>query len=147
MEGLEPVVMIIWIPLYGHGRTKEYLVEQEQPALQADIVKEDAAGGRSWSVADQQALRKLRDGLRQAEYSGAAAKEPKPDQKYRLRIRRPDARIDEYELLLDERGSEKDLLYVVRRNGGSAVYGSAFKTPELRSALEQVLKNPPSSAK
>src|SRR5258706_12037121 len=134
-------VMIIWIPLYGHGRTKEFLVEQEQPALQAEIVREDGAGGRTWSVADQQALQKLRNGLRQAEYTGS--KEPKTDQKYRLRIRRPDARVDEYELLLDERGSDHDLLYVVRRNGGAAVYGSAFKTPELRPALEQVRRNPP----
>lgn len=134
-------VMIIWIPLYGHRETREFAATQESPAVQADIVREDARGVRSWSVQDQQALVKLRDGLRKADFAGA--KEPRADQKFKLRIRRSDARIDEYDVVLDERGSDHDLLYVVRRTGGSAIYGSAFKTPELRSALQQVLKEPP----
>ena len=133
-------VMIIWIPLYGHRKTREYAVEQEQPALQAEIVREDRSGIRSWSLQDQQALRKFQEGLRQADYAGA--KEPKADQRFRVRIRRNDSRIDEYEVLLDERGRDHDLLYVVRRSGGTSIYGSAYKTPELRSALQQILKDP-----
>lgn len=136
-------VMVIWIPLYGHRRNHEYAVEQDQPALQAEIVREDGNGSRAWSIQDQQALRRLRDGLRQADYAGA--KEPKVDQKFRLRIRRSDSRVDEYEVQLDERGSEHDLLYVVRRAGGAAMYGSAYKTPELRSALQQILKESPAA--
>ena len=133
-------VMIIWIPLYGHRQTQEFAGAQDAPALEADIVREDARGVRSWSVQDRQALMKLRDGLRRADYTGA--KEPRADHKYKLRIRRADSRVDEYEVLLDERGSEHDLLYVVRRAGGTPMYGSAFKTPELRSALQQVLQEP-----
>jgi hypothetical protein len=133
-------VMIIWIPLYDHRESREFAVTQESPAVEADIVREDASGVKTWSVQDRQALLKLRDGLRKADFAGA--KEPRADQKFKLRIRRSDARVDEYEVLLDERGSDHDMLYVVRRTGGSAVYGSAFKTPELRSALQQVLREP-----
>ena len=133
-------VMIIWIPLYGHRASQEFADTQASPAVEADIVREDARGVKTWSVQDQQALLKLRDGLRKADFT--APKEPRADQKFKLRIRRSDARVDEYEVLLDERGSDHDLLYVVRRTGGSAIYGSAFKTPELRSALQQVLKEP-----
>ena len=57
-------------------------------------------------------------------------------------IRRPDSRIDEYEVLLDERGRDHDLLYVVRKADGVSIVGSAYKTPELRSALRQILKEP-----
>ena len=133
-------VMVIWIPLYGHRKTREYAAEQEQPAVQAEIVREDRSGTRSWSLQDQEALRKLQDGLRQADYAGAKA--PQVDQKFRVRIRRSDARIDEYEVLLDERGRDHDLLYVVRRTDGASIVGSAYKTPELRSALRQILKEP-----
>ena len=135
-------VMVIWIPLYGHRKTQEYAAEQEQPAVQAEIVREDRSGTRSWSLQDREALRKLQDGLRQADYTGAKA--PQVDQKFRVRIRRSDARIDEYEVLLDERGREHDLLYVVRRTDGASIVGSAYKTPELRSALRQILKEPTS---
>jgi hypothetical protein len=141
-------VRIIWIPLYGHRETAAFVARQEEPALQAEIVREDSGGTRSWSVQDRQALSKLRDGLRRADYSAAgAAPEPRMDQKFRLRLRRPDSRVDEYEVLLDERGSEHDLLYVVRRSGGASIYGSAFKTPELRSALQQILKEPQAAPK
>ena len=133
-------VMIIWIPLYGHRRSQEFAGTPDAPALEADIVREDARGVKSWSVQDQQALSKLRDGLRKADFTGA--KEPRADQKFKLRIRRADSRVDEYEVLVDERGGDHDLLYVVRRTGGSPIYGSAFKTPELRSALQQVLREP-----
>jgi len=135
-------VMVIWIPLYGHRKTLEYAAEQEQPAVQAEIVREDRSGTRSWSLKDQEALRKLQDGMRQADYTGAQA--PQAEQKFRVRIRRSDARIDEYEVLLDERGREHDLLYVVRRTDGASIVGSAYKTPELRSALRQILKEPTS---
>ena len=133
-------VMVIWIPLYGHRRTQEYAAEQEQPALQAEIVREDRSGTRSWSLKDQEALRKLQDGLRQADYAGAKA--PQVEEKFRLRIRRPDSRIDEYEVHLDGRGREHDLLYVIRRADGVSTVGHAYKTPELRSALRQILKDP-----
>ena len=106
-------VMIIWIPLYGHRQTASFAETQEEAPLQAEIVREDASGTRSWSIADQQALSKLRNGLRRADYTGV--KEPHADQKYRVRLRRPDSRIDEYEVILDERGSEHDVLYVVHR--------------------------------
>jgi hypothetical protein len=133
-------VVVLWIPLYGERQNHRFADEQEEPALQAEIVREDATGVRSWSLKDQQALRKLRDGLRNADYAGA--KEPKADQSFRLRIRRSDSRVDEYEVQLDERGSEHDMLYVVRRSGGSPIYGSAYKTPELRAALQQLMKEP-----
>jgi hypothetical protein len=136
-------VMVIWIPLYGHRQTQEFEGQQDQPPLHAEIVREDGSGSRSWSVQDRQALMKLREGLRHADF--APAKEPRVDQKFKLRIRRSDTRVDEYDVLLDERGSEHDMLYVVRRAGGASIYGSAFKTPELRSALQQVLKEPSSA--
>ena len=132
--------MVIWIPLYGHGKTQEFAAEQEQPAVQAEIVREDRSGIRSWSLQDQQSLRKLQDGLRQADYTGAKA--PNADQKFRVRIRRADSRIDEYEVLVDERGRDHDLIYVVRRADGASMVGGAAKTPELRSALRQILKEP-----
>lgn len=135
-------VMIIWIPLYGHRQTREFAESQESVPVEATIVREDPAGTKAWSVQDQQALLKLRDGLRHADFTGATP--PRADQKFKLRIRRSDTRVDEYEVMLDERGSEHDMLYVVRRTGGSSIYGSAFKTPELRSALQQVLKEPSS---
>lgn len=131
-------VMIIWVPLYGHRQTQEFAASQDAPAVDAEIVREDDRGIRSWSVGDREALTKLRDGMRKADFSGA--KEPRADQKLKIRIRRSDARVDEYEVLLDERGNEHDMLYVVRRSGGAPIYGSAFKTPELRSALQQVLQ-------
>ena len=133
-------IMIIWIPLYGHRQTQEFSATQEDPGLQAEIVREDGAGSRSWSIQDRQALLQLREGLRRADYTGT--REPQADQKFKLRIRRSDSRVDEYEVLLDERGSDHDMLYVVRRTGGTSIYGSAYKTPELRSALQQILKDP-----
>ena len=136
-------VMIIWIPLYGHRQTRDFAERQKEGAVEAEIVREDGAGRRSWSVQDREALLKLRDGLRRADFTGT--REPKVDQKFTLRIRRADSRVDEYEVLLDERGSDHDLLYVVRRAGGASTVGSAFKTPELRSALRQVLREPASS--
>ena len=138
-------VMIIWIPLYGHRQTASFAETQEEAPLQAEIVREDASGTRSWSIADQQALSKLRNGLRRADYTGV--KEPHADQKYRVRLRRPDSRIDEYEVILDERGSEHDVLYVVHRTGGATIYGSAYKTPELRQAIQQILSAPAASPK
>jgi hypothetical protein len=33
----------------------------------------------------------------------------------------------------------QDRVYVIRRTGGTSVYGTAVNTPELRSALQQVL--------
>jgi hypothetical protein len=131
-------VMVVWIPLYSHKEKAAWVLQQDEPPLHAEITREDRNGTRSWSVQDQQALRKLQHGLMHANYAGS--KEPKADQSFRLRIRRSDSKVDEYEVQLDERGSEHDMLYVVRRTGGGAVYGSAFKTPELRSALQQVLK-------
>jgi len=133
-------VMTIWVPLYGHRQTQEFAASQDATAVEADIVREDGRGIRTWSVQDREALGKLREGFRNADFSGA--REPRADQKFKVRIRRSDSRVDEYEVLLDERGSEHDMLYVVRRSGGAPIYGSAFKTPELRSALQQVLREP-----
>jgi hypothetical protein len=133
-------VMVIWIPLYGYRQKAAWVVQQDDPPIQAEITREDRSGTRSWSLQDKQALQKLQAGLMTADYT--AAKAPKVDQKFRVRIRRPDSRIDEYEVLLDERGRDHDLLYVVRRADGVSVYGSAYKTPGLRSALQQILKEP-----
>src|SRR5207247_5367515 len=96
---------------------------QDDPGVQAEIEREDGAGTRAWSVQDRQALSKLRDGFRAAEFT--RDKPPRADQKFRLRIRRSDARVDEYEVLLDEHSSRQDMLYVVQRSGGSAIYVSA----------------------
>jgi hypothetical protein len=136
-------VTVIWIPLYGGSDSHPSFARPEEP-LRAEMVKEDGTA-RSWSVADAQALAKLRDELRRADYSEKSP--PRLDQKYRLRIRRPDSRVDDYEVLLDERGNEPDLLYVIRRSGGASIYGSALKTPELRAALQQVLKEPQTAPK
>jgi hypothetical protein len=138
-------VKVIWIPLYDSGETARFSGTTQDAGVQAEIEREDGSGLRSWSIQDQQALAKLRDGFRAAEFT--RDKPLKADQKFRLRIRRSDARIDEYEVLLDERSSERDMLYVVQRNGGSTIYGSAFKTPELRAALQQLLKEPAASPK
>jgi hypothetical protein len=136
-------IKVIWIPLYDYRETATFYGRTSDAGVQAEIEREDSSGVRSWSIKDQQALMKLRDGFRAAEFSREDP--PRADQKFRLRIRRSDARVDEYEMLLDEHGSERDLLYVVHRNGGSMIYGSAFKTPELREALRQVLKEPSAS--
>jgi len=134
-------VAIIWIPLYRTRETAEFVSSQETPALQVDVEREDGKGTRSWSIADQQALLKLKAGLQTAQYA-PQNDPPASDQKYRLRIRRADSRIDEYEVVLGSEGSLQDRLYVLRRNGGASVYGTAFNTPELRSALQQVLVPP-----
>ena len=134
-------VQVIWIPLYRRQETERFLGSQETPALQVDVEREDGKGTRSWSVADQQAIAKLKAGLQSAEY--APEKDPPAsDQKYRLRIKRSDSRVDEYEVVLGSEGRMHDRLYVIRRSGGTSVYGTAFNTPELRSALQQVLVPP-----
>jgi len=133
-------IRVIWIPLHEHP---EAAVPDGADAagVQAEVEREHSSGVRSWSVKDQQALSKLREGFRAAEFS--SEKPPRADQRFRLKIRRSDARVDEYEVLMDESSSQQDMLYVVQRQGGSTVYGSALKTPELREALRQVLKEPP----
>ena len=132
----------IWTPLYADRRTSRFVEEQGRPILQVDVDREDGKQRQSWSIADQQAISKLRAGLQRADYS-TRAEPPKTDERYRLKIRRSDSTVDEYEVLLDSASRDRDLLYVIRRSGGNSIYGSAFNTPELRSALQQVLKAPP----
>jgi hypothetical protein len=134
-------VKTIWTPLYADRQTSRFVQEQGQPILQVDVVREDGKQSQTWSIADQQAISKLRSGLQRADYS--RAEPPKTDERYRLKIRRSDSTVDEYEVLLDSASRDRDLLYVIRRSGGNSIYGSAFNTPELRSALQQVLKAPP----
>ena len=138
-------VVIIWNPLYGRREVRDYAEAQEQAPLEAEIVREDGGVSKSWSVTDREALAKLRKGLAKADNVPAPA--PRADQKFRLRIRRSDSRVDEYEVQLDDRGREHDMLYVVRREGGGSVYGSAFRTPELRDAIQRVLTDPKSAPK
>jgi len=133
-------VTVIWIPLYDYKQTVTFSGRTDDPGIQAEIEREDKSGVRTWSIQDQQALSKLRQGFQAAELT--REKPPRADQKFRVRIRRSDARVDEYEVLLDESSSQQDMLYVVQRQGGTPIYGSAFKTPELRSALQQILKEP-----
>jgi hypothetical protein len=133
-------IKVIWIPLYDDRETATFSGRTDDPGVQAEIEREDKSGTRAWSVQDREALSKLRDGFRTAEFT--REKPPRADQKFRVRIRRSDARVDEYEVLLDESGSRQDMLYVVQRQGGMPIYGSAFKTPELRAALQQILKEP-----
>jgi hypothetical protein len=134
-------VQVIWIPLYRRQETARFVGSQETPALQVDVEREDRQGTRAWSVADQQAIARLKAGLQNAEYA-PQNDPPASDQKYRLRIKRSDSRIDEYEVVLGSEGQMHDRLYVLRRSGGTVVYGTAFNTPELRSALQQVLVPP-----
>jgi len=133
-------VKIIWIPLYAERETSRFVQGQERPVLQVEVVREDGKGSQSWSIADQQAIAKLRAGLQRADFT--RTEPPRTDERYRLKIRRSDSTVDEYEVLLDSASADRDLLYVIRRSGGSSIYGSAFNTPELRSALRQVLKAP-----
>ena len=133
-------IIVIWIPLYDHRQTATFSGRTDDPGVQAEIEREDKSGTRTWSVQDQEALTKLRDRFRAAEFT--REKPPRADQTYRVRIRRADSRVDEYEVLLDESSSRHDMLYVVQRQGGTPIYGSAFKTPELRAALQQILKEP-----
>ena len=133
-------IMVIWIPLYDYRQTAAFSGRTADPGVQAEIEREDKTGIRRWSVQDQEALSRLRDGFRSAEFT--REKPPRADQKFRVRIRRSDSRVDQYEVLLDETSSRQDMLYVVQRQGGTPIYGSAFKTPELRTALEQILKEP-----
>ena len=135
-------VQVIWIPLYRYRETARFVGSQESPALGVEVEREDGQGTRSsWSIADQRAISRLRTGLETAEYA-SQNEAPASDQKYRLRIKRADSRIDEYEVVLGSEGQMHDRLYVIRRSGGTAVYGTAFNTPELRSALQQVLVPP-----
>lgn len=136
-------VRTIWIPLYGYRETSRFVQGQEEPILQVDVVREGGKQDQTWSIADQQAIAKLRAGLQRADYTRSEA--PRTDERYRLKIRRADSKVDEYEVLLDSANQDRDVLYVIRRTGGGSVYGSAFNTPELRSALQQVLKAPPSA--
>lgn len=137
-------VRVIWIPLYmdsGPGRPEAV---QESPAMEVDVVKEDGKSTKSWTVADQKAISKLRAGLQST--APAPAEPPPPsEEKYRLKIKGSDSRVDEYEVVLGPEGRLQDRVYVIRRTGGSSVYGTAFNSPELRSALQQVLT--PSAAK
>lgn len=134
-------VYVIWIPLYRDQETARFVGSQDTPALEVDVEREDGKGTRSWSIVDQQAISKLKAGLQNAE-AASQVDPPVSDQKYRLRIKRSDSRIDEYEVVLGSEGRMHDRLYVIRRSGGTAVYGTAFNTPELRSALQQVLVPP-----
>lgn len=135
---------IIWVPLYGYQKTAEYVAQQDEPVLRAEIERRDARGTRSWTVADPRALEKLHAGLVRADYAPASL--PATQETYRIRLRRADSRLDEYEVVLDEQGSSRDLIYVVGRKDGPAITGSAFRIPQLRSALEQILRDrPPSS--
>jgi len=134
-------VQVVWIPLYRTRETARFVDRQETPALQVEIDRQDGNRTRSWSIADQQAISRLKAGLQSAEYA-AQTEPPVSDQKYRLRIKRSDSQIDEYEVVMGSEGQLHDRLYVIRRNGGTAVYGTAFNTPELRSALQQVLVPP-----
>jgi hypothetical protein len=129
---------VIWIPLYRSRETARFVESQEDPTLQVDVESEDSKGKRNWTIADQQAISRLRAGLRAAEVA-PQADVPASDQKYRLRIKRADSRIDEYEVVLGPEGKMQDRLFVVRRSGGNSVYGTAYNTPELRSALQQIL--------
>ncbi|HZE97642.1 MAG TPA: hypothetical protein VE981_11495 [Planctomycetota bacterium] len=131
-------IRVIWIPLYRDKETARFVETQQEPAVQVDVVHDDGKATRSWTIADQQAISRLRSGLQTAQ---TAQGEPpaSSDEKYRLRIRRSDSRVDEYEVVLGAEGRLQDRLYVIRRNGGSSVYGTVFNTPELRSALQQVL--------
>jgi len=133
---------VIWIPLYRSRETARFVESQEDPTLQVDVEREDSKGKKNWTIADQEAIARLRAGLRTAE-AAPQADVPASDQKYRLRIKRADSRVDEYEVVLGPEGKTQDRLFVVRRSGGTAVYGSAYNTPELRSALQQVLGTPP----
>ena len=133
---------VIWIPLYRSRETARFVESQEDPTLQVDVEREDSKGKKNWTIADQQAIGRLRAGLRTAEIA-PQADVPASDQKYRLRIKRADSRIDEYEVVLGPEGRMQDRLFVVRRSGGSSVYGTAYNTPELRSALQQILAPSP----
>jgi len=134
-------VHVIWIPLYRQQETERFVGSQETPAVQVDIERQDGKGTQSWSIADHQALQKLKSGLQAAE---AAPSGPPPvsDQRYRLRIRRADSRVDEYEVILGPEGRMQDRLYVIRGDARAPVTGTAYTTPELRSALQQVLATP-----
>lgn len=134
-------VVVIWIPLYGTPQGPSDPLRPEENALQAEIVREEGTSSRTWTVADAQALQRLNAELRRADFAANSA--PRADQSYKLRLRRPDSKIDEYEVLLDERGTSPDLVYVVRRTGGTSIYGVAQKTPELKSALDRILKGSP----
>ncbi len=133
-------VQVIWIPLYRNDAPTPPSSTPEEPLVQVDVVQEDGRATRSWTVADQKAISKLRAGLQTAQPAAAEPPAPTPtEEKYRLRIKGANSRVDEYEVVLGTEGRAQDRVYVVRRNGASSVYGTAFNTPELRSALQQVL--------
>jgi hypothetical protein len=130
-------VTVIWIPLYQQRDLSRSAGSLDSPAVQVDVVREDGKETRSWTIADQQAIAKLRAGLQSTQ--AAPVEAPPSEEKYRLRIKRPDSRVDEYEVVLGPEGRMQDRVYVIRRTGGTSVYGTAVNTPELRSALQQVL--------
>ena len=136
---------VIWVPLYRDQQAVNFVSQWNEPASQVDIEREDGSGTKSWSLKDQAALSKLREGMQS--FRPGQEKPPQVDQKFRLRVRRSDARVDEYEVLLDSKSSDRDMLYVVRRTGGATVYGSAYNTPELRSALKDLIKEPSAAPK
>jgi hypothetical protein len=131
-------VAVIWLPLYREQAAADFVDQWNEPALEAEIIREDATGTRAWSLKDQQALSKLRQGLRSVH--PVQETPPQADRKFRVQIRRADSRVDEYEVLLDENSSERDMLYVVRRSGGATVYGSVYNTPEIRSTLKELIR-------
>jgi hypothetical protein len=134
-------VVVIWIPLYRDSAPAGPAGAQEPQAVEVDLVDKDGGSTRSWTVADQKAISKLRAGLQSAQPAAPPA-EPAAapsEEKYRLRIKGANARVDEYEVVLGTEGRAQDRVYVIRRNGGTSVYGTAVNTPELKSALQQVL--------
>lgn len=134
-------IQVIWIPLYRNRDAPSSAERPEESPSPIEVERKEGTGTRSWSVADQQAISRLKAGLRSADY-GAPAEPPAPDQTYRVRIRRPDSRIDEVDVILGSEGLMHDRFYVVRRTGGTSVYGTVFNTPELREALQKMLVPP-----
>lgn len=134
-------VAVIWMPLYRHGETAKFVGTQNQDTVQVDVVKDDGKETRSWTIADRKAISRLSAGMQTADY--ARGDMPAADEKYRLRIKRADSRIDEYEVVLGSEGRQHDRVYLLRSSNGKTVYGTAFNTPELRSALQQVLAPAP----
>jgi hypothetical protein len=135
-------LQVIWNPLYRGGDASGPSDRSDASALQLEVERQDGGGTKSWSIADQQAISRLRAGLQSAEGAAQSPPPPPSEQKYHLRIRRPDSRVDEYDVILGPEGPAHDQVYVIRRSGGGPVYGTAYNTPELRSALQQVLVPP-----
>lgn len=136
-------IVVIWRPLYGDPQARASFPLSDDSSVLAEIESREGQRLQSWAVRDHEALARIEKGLRQA--GPSTAPPVGPDRKLTLRLRRPDARLEEYEVILT--GRAQDAVYVIPRTGQPSGSEYALRIPGLRPVLEQILKGSPSRSR